>query len=1347
MKNAKRVLSVVLCVLMTISMLTAIVLPVSADVEDPAPVADAYEKVTTIEGTDKPTENVFFFDAAWAMAAPATYGAEFAYTYAGNGKTYTLTYGINALGTMVEFKTAMENYSIAWSANTDLSQDFVAVFAAGNYGGLDAAVLSSTAGTAVPSIDQMLNVYMLGVNAGKNPVNDARANADDVKVVQNGRSDSALTESLLSENFTLPSKSNITIDGFAGNNNISFVVNGANQYVNVKLHNIFVRNLVNPADNALYNATNESNASMWEFKNCYFDYNLAVNNSTADDYQLLYSVKTTMENCALINGTPATGKYGSYAHWMLTPSKTNAAKAAAFFGEYAEKPELTVNNCVSADWKSRFMLHMGVGNARVRSYANGAVTFNVTNNRFYECIGPGLASIHTSIINLGEFANVALAAKVNIIGNIVTASDAVKNANSEVYLVNLSGKAVNAATADVNIRENIFACPNETYQSNRYSYPVYTASGEANCRVDLSSNLFMDKQGHVVANWQYNTRSSGAAAQSDVYVSAAMKGGVREVLSVKDIKGGALLYSYITLNMLTAYAGGKPEGASSHAAYAIKYEDDYFMGAVTVLLERGKTYNTDEMFVFGDPNTVFEGVYATEEDAVAGVNEIKTLTQDDFKNGKKFFMKASYSEEANGYATTATVVFGLNSPTNYFVVTPEGSDYASQYTFNGITYTNGAVAEDGVKATFSNAVTSNLIAAQKEYVFADKQIGSANMYGYNTVGFCPASFCMESMILLTPGKFTVADPATPMLAQYTHAIVGPNWLTSPYGEGNAEGQFAGGRSLSEETEAVLDMTFHLRSGYITRHNAYYGVVFTNETKGAIMVNGKQGGASQEDSDYGVIITKNCIFNTPVHAIGTLTNLDGKAVGSTGYMVDVRVQDCVYYGLNFETTPEYIFALRANKKVAENIAVMTKDCAATKDIYQNYFDNKAGYIQWKNVKDFETSGVVRYAETHTEKDTMIVEQEPSCYQAGKGYYECVCGNTITRADVEIPATEEHSFATEWTKDETGHYYVCTNDGCTAKDQYDEHTESEVIVDKAADCGNAGKGHIDCTVCGYAIDEDVEIAATGNHSYGDEWVEVTPPSFAAPGQEKKTCSVCGNEIFNEIPQLESAAVIGGKEYTSFAAALAEAKEGDVIRIGADVTEPIDALILDEGITVNLNGHTLEVGYYVGFEGSAIIDTKGNGKLIVAKNKVALNNDNGGYLPVYDGDGYVFTDVNLRTTWMENASSTYAFSPIFDEFAHNSLASGYENSGVKVVVRISWADTTYTATKDFVYNDGFVEDVMDSYGKVAANDYGLAFTAAMKGTLDPEVSDFVVSAVLISDTGVEIESIGSAYTVELL
>lgn len=84
---------------------------------------------------------------------------------------------------------------------------------------------------------------------------------------------------------------------------------------------------------------------------------------------------------------------------------------------------------------------------------------------------------------------------------------------------------------------------------------------------------------------------------------------------------------------------------------------------------------------------------------------------------------------------------------------------------------------------------------------------------------------------------------------------------------------------------------------------------------------------------------------------------------------------------------------------------------------------------------------------------------------------------------------HAPATEWTKDETGHWHTCQNTGCTKKLDLADHIPDR----KAADYENP----VLCTECGYEIAPvrpDVDVTVTIPFS-----MTVKKTGEAAPGQE--------------------------------------------------------------------------------------------------------------------------------------------------------------------------------------------------------------------------------------------------------
>ncbi len=1170
--NAKRVLGLLLCVLMCVSMFTVIVLPASAEVTAPVSASNPYAKVTTVEGSNKPTANVYFFDAAWATA-PAAEGAEFSYTYAGNGETYTLTWGKNAFATMADCMAQMQAYATDWAADTEMSSDFVAVFAPGNYGGntivtavgkdssgamtptfTDIFKLTSRAGSAVPTPDQLLNVYMLGAKAGKNPVNDKRDDKASAKLAQNGRSVSTDTESVIADTFILPKNSNFTLDGFAGSVAACITTDiAADQYINISIENYFVRDLTTPMANMMFYCYDGGGGKpadvTWNFKNCFFDINKEMNSPLNNyNYNQITANKIIFDNCAFLHATPSTPNVtasrepNGHTLFLLPTLPNYAASAAAFLGDYATSPEITIKDCIVADWATVAFFRIGSNNNRFRNYWDNKnqVKVNIVGNKFYDY---GVDHQRTaSIIQFSKWTNPASDATnatkeaealvFNVQGNLFSASDELgadpdKKRFTQFFDFGSDGKDNSAANAvyselkHFTIKENIFRWPNAATNAGNYIFNPFYAQYPVNVNVDLSANLFIDNQNHVIANGVRNFRHNAFRIQSDAYVSAAMEGGVRETFYVKDIKGGAVLYNYIQLEALY------------HASYRKSYLDD-FIGAVTVLLERGKEYTADEtLFTFGSDKVVFDGVYSDE----ACTKKVNTLTQEMFDNNIKYFLKAHYTETANGITTTATVRLALNSPKEYIIIAPEGSEYATNgsYTFNGITYTNGATAEDGVAATFSTKLDGTEI-GWSDTVYAENYV--ANDSSQTATANTGTVFGLQSMIVLTPGTVGIGA-ADYLKGSKSVAIVGPQWNASPYGAENANGELANDRSVDGANEARLPISFRNNNSLPNVNYSFHGVVFCHNEYGAMVFNTfvenqiladdpttekvEETKARTAHSDYESLIIKNCVFDTQSTSFGLVggyrntydTYIDGEktTLEQKGLTLDIRVQDSVYAGTNQTKIPGTFFAAEASRKVIENFAVLTQNCVPENTLLGSKYEEPV--CNWKTDSSTPTtSGITWYAVNHAKNENIVVDQEPTCYQTGSGHYNCICGKNVLESNVNIPATNEHIYATEWTQGTDAHYHVCTTSGCTARDAEAAHTVGELIVDEEAGCNNGGKGHKNCSVCDVLMQDNIDIEATGEHVADDELVIDEEPSCYEQGVAHSICKFCRTTLESNV-----------------------------------------------------------------------------------------------------------------------------------------------------------------------------------------------------------------------------------------
>jgi hypothetical protein len=119
-----------------------------------------------------------------------------------------------------------------------------------------------------------------------------------------------------------------------------------------------------------------------------------------------------------------------------------------------------------------------------------------------------------------------------------------------------------------------------------------------------------------------------------------------------------------------------------------------------------------------------------------------------------------------------------------------------------------------------------------------------------------------------------------------------------------------------------------------------------------------------------------------------------------------------------------------------------------------------------------------------------------------------------------ATRENEVAATCTKegsyDEVVKCTVCGNEISRTSKTIDKIAHT-VVTDEAvaATCTTSGKtAGSHCSVCGTVIEAQIEIAATGNHTYGD-WAITKAATATAAGEQTRTCSVCGDKQTEAIP----------------------------------------------------------------------------------------------------------------------------------------------------------------------------------------------------------------------------------------
>ena len=132
-----------------------------------------------------------------------------------------------------------------------------------------------------------------------------------------------------------------------------------------------------------------------------------------------------------------------------------------------------------------------------------------------------------------------------------------------------------------------------------------------------------------------------------------------------------------------------------------------------------------------------------------------------------------------------------------------------------------------------------------------------------------------------------------------------------------------------------------------------------------------------------------------------------------------------------------------------------------------FDEKTHWHECTTKKHTDTTEKTPHVFTWTEKTPAGVHTD----KVEKGV--CECGYETERT---ISGTATHTYGTEWTKDESGHWHESTC-GTTApthdvmKKDFAAHTFDEGKVTKPADFGVVGEKKFTCTVCGYSYTQEI------------------------------------------------------------------------------------------------------------------------------------------------------------------------------------------------------------------------------------------------------------------------------------
>ncbi len=133
-----------------------------------------------------------------------------------------------------------------------------------------------------------------------------------------------------------------------------------------------------------------------------------------------------------------------------------------------------------------------------------------------------------------------------------------------------------------------------------------------------------------------------------------------------------------------------------------------------------------------------------------------------------------------------------------------------------------------------------------------------------------------------------------------------------------------------------------------------------------------------------------------------------------------------------------------------------------------FDEKTHWHECTTKKHTDTTEKTPHVFTWTEKTPAGFHTD----KVEKGV--CECGYETERT---ISGTATHTYGTEWTKDESGHWHDSTCDATAPthdaiKGNFAAHTFDEGVETKPADYGVVGEKKFTCTECGYSYTQEID-----------------------------------------------------------------------------------------------------------------------------------------------------------------------------------------------------------------------------------------------------------------------------------
>ena len=277
----------------------------------------------------------------------------------------------------------------------------------------------------------------------------------------------------------------------------------------------------------------------------------------------------------------------------------------------------------------------------------------------------------------------------------------------------------------------------------------------------------------------------------------------------------------------------------------------------------------------------------------------------------------------------------------------------------------------------------------------------------------------------------------------------------------------------------------------------------------------------------------------------------------------------------------------------------------------------------------------------------------------------------------------------------------------------HTAGEAVRENetAATCEQDGSydSVVYCTACGEEVSrETVTVPATG-HSYEDG-----------------ICTVCGaaaGVAYN---------IDTDTAYATVTEALDAAQAGQTVVLLTNVTET--TILVVPGVTLDLKGFELNASYAVAFNTSHIVDSVGTGRLVTGIENLVLDEENA-MIPVYDGQGYVFTKAGFAirrdTAYTGEGIKINALACPVNMDIVEMLKDGGADNNIRIVIRLSWDTTDGVGYQEFAFTDEVMGAVYNS-NQGTWNSYSQMFSMVITGF--EEIENLNARVLVISGTNAE-------------